>query len=569
MRRWITVNLEGQSTQEEPWPKDEIWKAGRYRTVERLLALKAATTAPLAPENPFVLVAGPLAGTSFSNANRLSIGARSPLTGGVKESNSGGTVAFAMGQLDIAGITLLGQSPDWTVLVFSPDGVRFEDGREFLGQGNYAVVAELRRRYPKAAVAIVGPVGEYQGLLAGVSVTDTEGLPGRIAGRGGLGAVLGAKKVKALVFYGAGKAPREKKKFYEDLRSYAKILRQSPVTGKYYPEIGTAGMADYQNVAGGLPVRNFRLGRLVEGENPIGGEALRALLLARDGEGNPTHACMPGCIIRCSNQFADRDGRLVVSPLEYETIGLVGSNCGLADLDAIAQVNAAANDLGVDTIELGATLAVAMDAGLAEWGDLSWMLEVTEELRHGTPEGKKFAQGTYRFGKAIGHDRIPTVRKQAISAYDPRVVEGTGVTYMTSAQGADHTAGNPARAETFDMDLEAVMKLSFDHQVKSAALDALGLCYMSAAISGEAKATVADAIEQLHSVRPPEGYMESLGREVLRLERAFNHEAGLPEIEALPDFFYREALPPTNRKARLEPGVIAAFWSKFLGPSQG
>jgi len=567
MPRWLEVHLPDRRVLEHPWPKEEVWRAGRYRTVRTLLDLGAARVDPLGEENPLVFVAGPLAGTTFSNANRLSVGAKSPLTGGVKESNSGGTLAFAMGQWGIAGFTLFGRAPDWVVLVIGEQGVRFLDGREFLGQGTYATVAELRRRFPKAAVAAIGPVGEYQGLLAGISVTDTDGLPGRIAGRGGLGAVMGAKRVKAIVIENPGTPPREKKKFFDELRTYGKLLRENPVTGDYYPKIGTAGMADYQNVAGGLPVRNFRAGRFTEGPIPIGGEALRELILKRDGQGTPTHACMPGCIIRCSNRYPDAEGRLLVSPLEYETIGLVGSNCGLGELDAIARVNREANDLGVDTIELGATFGVAMDAGLAEWGDLEWMLGVTEELRQGTPEGKRFAQGAYRLGQALGHPRVPTVRKQAISAYDPRVVEGTGVTYMTSQQGADHTTGNPARVETFEMSLDEVMKLSFDYQVKSAALDALGLCYMSAAVAEEAIPVVAEAIADRHDVRLPEDYFAELGREVLRLELAFNRAAGLPEVEPLPRFFYDEPLPPTNRRARLDPQVVAEFWRRFLeGP---
>ncbi len=564
MRRWLEVRLNEGKVEETRWPAEEVWRAGRYRTVERLLALGADRAEPLSEENPLVMVAGPLAGSTFSNANRLSVGARSPLTGGVKESNSGGTVAFALGQLGIAGVTFLGAAPEWTVVRIGPEGVRFEDGREFLGRGTYATVAELRRRYPRAAVAAIGPVGEYRGLLAGISITDTDGLPGRIAGRGGLGAVMGAKRIKAIVVEGAGRPPKEKKKFLDDLRDYGRRLRENPVTGQYYPEIGTAGMADYQNVAGGLPVKNFRYGRLTDGPNPIGGEALRELILKRDGQGTPTHACMPGCIIRCSNRYPDAEGRLLVSPLEYETIGLVGSNCGLAELDAIARVNREANDLGIDTIEFGATLAVAMDAGLAEWGDLEWMLGIAAELRAGTPEGKRFAKGAYRLGKELGVARIPTIRKQAMSAYDPRVVEGTGITYMTSQQGADHTAGNPARVETFDLPLEEVMRLSFEYQVKSAALDALGLCYMSSAIAEDAAALVADAIGERLDVRLPEGYFEALGKDVLRLELEFNRRLGLPEVEPLPAFFYQEPLPPTNRTARLDPNVVATFWRAFL-----
>ena len=563
-RRWITVDLGKKQVGSVPWQGDDLWKAGRYRVAERLLALGADRADPMGPANPLLFVAGPLAGTTFSNANRLSVGAKSPLTGGIKESNAGGTVAYALGQLGIAGLTILGESPDWVYLRIGPEGLSFEDARPFLGQGTYATTAALRERHPGAAVGVIGPVGERGGRLAGISITDADGLPGRIAGRGGLGAVMGRKRLKAIVVEGAGPPPPENKKFFQELKAYARLLREHPVTGDYYPKIGTAGMADYQNVAGGLPVKNFRLGRLTEGPNPIGGEALRALILARDGEGTPTHACMPGCVIRCSNRFPDKDGHLLVSPLEYETLGLVGANCGLADLDGIARVNRAANDLGVDTIELGATLAVAMDAGMTEWGDLDWMLAVTEGLIKGDPAFADFMHGARHLGQKLGHPRVPEVRGQAISAYDPRVVEGTGVTYMTSQQGADHTAGNPARAETFEMDLAEVVALSFAYQVKSAALDSLGLCYMSAAISDEAKTLVAEAIEDLHGVRPPPGYFEALGRETLKLEATFTQRLGRPLVEPLPRFFYEEPLPPTMRKARLDPDAVEGYWRTLL-----
>ena len=564
MPRWLEVNLNQQTANELSWPGEEAWKGGRYRTAERLLAYKAHRAAPLSPENPLILATGPLAGTTFSNANRLSVGARSPLTGGIKESNSGGTLAFALGQLGISGLSLLAAARDWTVLIIGPQGVRFADGREFLGRGTYETAAELRRRHPGAAVAVIGPAGEAKALLAGIGVTDSEGLPGRVAGRGGLGAVMGAKRLKAIVVEGAGKPPRGKPKFLESLRTYAKRLRENPVTGDYYPKIGTAGMADYQNVAGGLPVNNFRRGRLTDGPLPIGGEALRDLIQSRDGEGSTTHACMPGCVIRCSNRYPDPEGKLLVSPLEYETIGLVGSNCGLVDLDAIARVNREANDLGVDTIELGATFAVAMDAGVAEWGDLDWMLSVLEGMRRGDREAMAFADRAARLGRRLGHRRVPAVKGQAMSAYDPRVVEGTGVTYMTSPQGADHTAGNPARVETFDMSLDEVMRLSFDYQVKSAALDALGLCYISSSVSAEAAEVVGAAIEDLLEVSLPEDYFPRLGREVLRLELEFNRRLGIPEVEPLPRFFYEEPLPPTGRRSRLDPRRVREFWRELL-----
>ena len=384
------------------------------------------TVDPLGPANPLIFSAGPFAGTAFSNANRTSVGCKSPLTGGIKEANGGGTFSYALGQLKIAGFTLLGASPDWVVIHFKKDGsIAFDDAAPYMGKGNYAAADLLYATYSrKVAIALCGPVGEYLGLLAGIAFSDREGRPSRLAARGGVGAVMGSKKVKAIVV-DLDKIPplHDSKKVNRSIKDYVKMLQADSVVMNFYNKVGTMGMADLQNYMGGLPVRNFTAGQLADsakGEQfKLGGDYIGELNTGRGGE--QTHACMPGCAIQCSNVYHDANGKELVSPVEYETLGILGSNCGITDPDDLAQLNYIANDLGVDTIETGAMLGVLMEAGLAEFGDVHFMAEALAEIRKGTEKGRLWAQGTARVGEhykvaaragdqEAGHQRLRPAR---------------------------------------------------------------------------------------------------------------------------------------------------------------
>jgi aldehyde:ferredoxin oxidoreductase len=225
---------------------------------------------PLSPENPLVFAVGPLAGTGFSNANRTSVGTRSPLTLGIKEANGGGTFGYALGQMKLAWLVLEGQSEDWVVLRLTRSGeVFFDPAGDLLGLGNFAAAKKLFAAYgERIAFALLGPVGERLGLLSGIAFSDIDGRPSRLAARGGVGAVMGLKRVKAIVVEVPGKAEvHDKPKVLEGVRRYARLLRQDPLVMQFYNAIGTMGMADFQNAFGGLPVRNFRQGRLA----PTGG----------------------------------------------------------------------------------------------------------------------------------------------------------------------------------------------------------------------------------------------------------------------------------------------------------
>src|SRR5262249_42671696 len=232
---------------------------------------------------------------------------------------------------------------------------------------------------------------------------------------GGVGAVMGPKGVRAMVVDLDRIPPfHEARKVNASIKDYAKMLQADSMVSNFYAKIGTMGMADLQNYMGGLPVRNFSAGQMVDtstGEKfKMGGEYISQLNVSRGGE--HTHACMPGCVIQCSNIYHDAAGKEVVSPVEYETLGLLGTNCGLSDPDDLAQMNYIANDLGVDTIELGATLAVLMEAGLGSFGDVKFMADCLAEIRKGTEKGKLWARGTARVGEHYKVSRVPGIRKQ-------------------------------------------------------------------------------------------------------------------------------------------------------------
>jgi aldehyde:ferredoxin oxidoreductase len=281
----------------------------------------------------------------------------------------------------------------------------------------------------------------------------------------------------------------------------------------------------------------------------MGGDYISQLNRSRGGI--HTHACMPGCVIQCSNVYVDAEGKEMVSPVEYETLGLLGTNCGIGDPDELAVLNAAANDLGIDTIETGATLAVLMEAGLAQFGDVNWMQSALEEIRQGTENGRIWAQGTARVGEHYGVKRVPVIKKQAISAYDPRVIEVTGVSMMVTAQGADHTTGNAPRLNTRTMSDEDIMATSLREQISSAAQDSLGLCIFGRSVTNVQVEFITTAInDALGTSLTPEFYLQ-LGQEALKLEWEFNKQAGFTtQDDELPKFFYEEPLPPTNHVAR-------------------
>jgi aldehyde:ferredoxin oxidoreductase len=274
---------------------------------------------------------------------------------------------------------------------------------------------------------------------------------------------------------------------------------------------------------------------------------LREVTLARGGEAGTR--CMPGCVIACRNVYADEAGKPIVGTLQYETIALLGSNLGLGSLDDVAHLNRMCNDYGLDTIETGAALGVAIEAGLGKFGDFSSIRQLLEQVGQGTVLGRIIGNGAVVTGRVLGNHRVPAAVGQAIPGYDPRSLKGNGVTYATSPQGADHTAGNAfgARKEVNPLGIQGQKELSLRLQIIAAMLDSTGLCLFAR------PPIIADPQLMVDMINGRYGWdwtvedYNRFNREVLRTELEFNRRAGLTSADyRIPEFMCDEPLPPHN-----------------------
>ncbi len=520
------------------------------------------TCHPLGQANKLVIAPGLLSGSAAAISGRISVGCKSPLTGGIKEANSGGQGAQVMGRLGYAAIILEGKPADDSMykVFINKDGVKVESAADLKGLGNYATVEKLAGQYGKKVACIsIGQAGEMKMSAASVAFTDMEQRPTRHAGRGGVGAVMGAKGVKAIVLDDEGmsmRAPADPEKFKAANKAFAEGLRKHPVTGEGLPAFGTNVLTNVINEAGGYPTNNFQKGQF-DGAANISGETQAALENERGGEGSATHGCHRGCVIRCSGTFYDKDGNFVTKQPEYETVWAHGGNCGIDDLDVIAQLDRMDDDFGLDTIEMGATIGVAMEAGLAPFGDGQGAIKLLQEVGDGTPLGRILGNGAAVAGQVFGVERVPVVKRQSMPAYDPRAVQGIGVTYATTTMGADHTAGYAVTANILGvggsvdaLKPEGQVDLSRNLQIATAAIDSSGMClFIAFAILDQADTfgALMDLISGFLGKPFTADDWGALGKSVLDNELAFNKAAGFTsKDDRLPDYFKKEALAPHN-----------------------
>jgi len=383
---------------------------------------------------------------------------------------------------------------------------------------------------------------------AGIHNLDGQGRPSRIHARGGLGALMGSKGVKAIVIDHSGDhKPKiaDPDRYRIAQKQFLQALLAHPQSS-IYREFSTPGILGTCNTFGALPTRNFSDG-FFEDADLLSGEYFRQLVLDRGGDGGVSHRCQAGCAIRCSNVFAGTDGKEIVSALEYETLGLMGSNLGIGSLDSIARLNWHANDLGLDTIELGASLGIAAEAGYMQFGDEAGAQKLIDEIRQNTPLGRILGNGAHVTGTVLGVRRIPTAKRQAFSAYDPRAIKGSGVTYATSPQGADHTAGHTIRAKVDHLDPRGQAALSRELQIRMAGYDVLGTCIFASFGFGTAPGTISELLNARYGWEVGEDILHVMGKHTLELEREFNRRAGFTAVhDRLPEWISTEILPSTG-----------------------
>ena len=369
--------------------------------------------------------------------------------------------------------------------------------------------------------------------------------------------MMGSKGVKAIVIDDAGtkmRSPKDPDGFKDATRRWVEGLRKHPVTSQGLPAYGTNVLTNVLNEAGAYPTHNFMWGRFV-GSSKISGETLAKM--ETDRGGSATHGCHRGCVIKCSGIFMDKDGHYLTKQPEYETVWAHGGNCGIDDLDSIAMLDRLDDDFGVDTIEMGATIGVAMEAGLAKFGDAEAAIRLVKEVGKGTPLGRILGSGAAVTGKVFGVERVPVVKGQAMPAYDPRAVQGIGVTYATSTMGADHTAGYAVTANILGvggkvdpLKPEGQVELSRNLQIATAAVDSTGMClFIAFAVLDQPETFQAliDCINSFYGLKLTGDDVAALGKSVLQKERDFNRAAGFTaEQDRLPEYFKKEPVSPHN-----------------------
>jgi len=585
---WIVrVNMTDRSYKLEEVPERYKHLGGRGLTSTLIFDEVDPQCHPLGPNNKLIFAPGILTGTTAPTSSRISAGAKSPLTGGIKESNAGSSWAPALARLQVKALIIEGVADKkdgyWTLHLAWQDGkpaVDFVSADGYAGRNLFDVYPEVFERFgSKVHVAGIGAAGEFGYPNSGIVYQDMKKKPTRYSGRGGLGAVMGSKYVKFIVLDSTGTPGVEiadKALFKQGQKKMRDALLEHAVTKPKggLNTYGTGVLTNILNEAGGLPTRNFRTGRF-EGAADIAGEAIFESNKKRMGKEIYNHACSPGCIIQCSNTLYDEDGSEIASCVEYESSWSLGANCGISDLDALGKMIHLCNAYGLDTIEAGATIGVAMDSGLLEFGDVEGATHLLEEMGKGTPLGRLMGSGTANVAKAFGNPRSPTVKGQAMPAYEPRAVKGIGVTYATTPMGADHTAGYTIATEILSVGgtsdplkpEKAKADLSRAFQKSTALIDSSGHCLFIAFAILDIPSGFEGLIEEINGVLGTQMTADEaleMGAEVLRRERAFNEKAGFTKADdRLPEFMYTEALPPHNVRAEISDEVLDAVFGEL------
>jgi aldehyde:ferredoxin oxidoreductase len=546
MKNVLRVNMSTGQISTEPLPAQYERLAGRALSSRIIADEVPADCEPLGPRNKLAFTCGYFAGTSLTSAMRTSVGGKSPLTGTIKESNAGGTLSMKLALHGYRALVVEGDQPDGKlhILHVTKDGTKLLPAEEYRGKGNIELAKTLRERFgERAGIASIGPAGEYYMNASAIAHSDADGRLSRISARGGLAAVMARKGLKAIVIDDVkGVVPKAVNvdEWRSGQREYTSVVDKSPAT-KMYRDVGTSGMVRVMQGNGGLPTRNYSDGRF-EGFEGLSAETFVANITERGG--TPTHACMPGCIIRCSNIYPDKDGQELVSPVEFETIGMMGSNLGIGDLDVVARLNRLCNDYGLDTIEMGVTLGVVMESGMIAFGDSEGAIRLLEEVGKGTVLGRLLGAGALITGKTLGVRRIPVVKGQGLPAYEPRAMKALGVTYCTSPMGGDHTAGHTVRFTKDHLNADEAVDVSRQAQTYFTAYDIMGVCIFAIPQTKERMDTLAQAISGLVGFPIDEQGILDIATETIRVERTFNRNAGFTkEHDRLPEWFKAEVLP--------------------------
>ncbi len=504
---------------------------------------------PLSPENVLIFTNGPLTGTGYQTSNRFSVTTKSPLTGTVLDANSGGYwgMQFKKTGYDVMIVRGKAVKPVW--IEIRNGEILFHDASELWGMRVYALTEKLGQDNNRRNVLCIGPAGENLSRIASI-MNDRE----RALARGGPGAVMGSKNLKAIVVEGKERPEIvDKDRFKFLLYETRKLLAASPLTSQALPEFGTVVLMNIMNNIGALSTRNHQQTQF-EGADSISGEELTEKYLVKSAS---CWACPIGCTRISKTEKVEGEGP------EFETTWAFGAQCGIDDLAAIIEVNSLCNDLGIDTISAGSTIACAME--LSEKGymdsDLRFgradMLSPTvEAMAYRNDIGAELADGSLRLATKYGHPELSmTAKGMEMPAYDPRGMQGQGLLYATSNRGGCHMRGNMIGLEVLGLPklidrFQVQGKSSFVilNQNSNAAIDSLVLCkFTNMGVADEYFARVLSAVT---GIQYATGDMIKVGERVWNLERLYNNREGF-----------------TTRDDTLPPRLLTE--APVDGPSQG
>ncbi|MCH8814727.1 MAG: aldehyde ferredoxin oxidoreductase [Chloroflexi bacterium] len=552
--RILRVNMTDQTTSFEDFPDDWKLLGGRALSARILTDECDPTCDPLGPDNVLVMAPGVISGTSAPTSGRISMGAKSPLTGGIKEANAGGNPGQHLMKLNIRAVVVKGQPADperrYGVFV-NEDGAQVVEADEYKGMWNYASCEKLLANHEKTASAIsIGPAGEMKLKGSSIACTDQERErhPARHAARGGLGAVMGSKGLKWVVVDPGRAKPRQPAKveeFNARNKSWTKDYRDGPQLFKF----GTSAIVPTANLLNTLPYKNRTEGQSPDFSTLDGARIVESF----EKRGGAMHNCMTGCIVQCSNVVHGEDGNYKTSALEFETLVLLGSNCAVKSWDDVADLDRLCDEVGIDTIEVGTAIGILMDAGEMEWGDAESMKKLIAEVGEGTELGKTVGNGAVSVGKKFNHERVPVVKGQAVAAWDPRPLKATGVTYATSPMGADHTAGliiNPG------LPPDQMAQASQEIQLVNAVCDSSGFCQFLQPTLDDLRTYYG----LFYGEEITREQIADIGWECLELEWQFNEKAGFTAADDdLPKCLREEGIGPGGAfKFDVPPEIIQA-----------
>jgi aldehyde:ferredoxin oxidoreductase len=557
--------IKGEATQEE------MGWGGRLLISKFLLREVPPTCDPLGRFNKFIVAPGLLGDTLVTTTGKFSVGGKSPLTHGVKESDVGGKAGKKIARLGIKALVLedIPEKVGTKVLKISANQLTLSEVPELKGKHVSETIQVLRKCFGnQVGIICIGPAGEMKMAGAGVAVSDANDTQIRYAARGGLGAVMGSKGIKAIVVDDADAVPPhvfDEALLREASKALVQAILEDPKTENRH-KYGTPAILMVANELGLLPTRNFSVGQFEKAEE-IAGERISEVIAARGGEGRSGTPCLRGCVIACSNVFPDPSGKKTVASIQYENIALLGPNCGIGNLDDIAELNHLCNEVGVDAIETGAAIGVAMEAEVIPFGDAKGAKDLIRQIGQGTYLGRIIGNGVVVTGKILGIRRVPAIKGQAIPGYDPRALKGNGVTYITSPMGADHTAGNAFETakSVNPIGKENQIENSKRLQIRAALLDTMGLCLFTRPPFVKNPELFALFLKGRYGWDVTYKDVQKIGIDALETEREFNHRAGVSEeFYDIPEFMREESLPPRRSVFDISMEEMQRIWNVKL-----